>query len=174
MKNIVNAVGFQAGWWACVAGVGYGFEITALALGAVLAVAHLVQATHKAAEAKLAFIALVLGIAVDTLLQAMGVIEFHGLALEPLSPLWLWMLWILFAMTLNFSMGFLKTKPWGLSALLGFVFGPISYVAGARLGAASLDESLVHLATLGVTWMLAMPLLVSLAKKTSGERMLFR
>ena len=68
-------------------------------------------------------------------------------------------------MTLNSSLAFLQTKPLWLSALAGLVFGPLTYYAGAQLGAASFNASLIHLAALAVTWMIALPFLVYLAKQ---------
>jgi hypothetical protein len=40
------------------------------------------------------------------------------------------------------------------------IFGPLTYYAGAKLGAAELDASISHIVWLGVAWMLAMPFMV--------------
>jgi hypothetical protein len=131
----------------------------------VLAGLHVAFAARPRQEVKLAVVALAIGIVMDTLLQAVSVINFYGWALAFLSPFWLWLLWVLFAMTLNSSLAFLQAKPFWLSALAGLVFGPLTYYAGAQLGAASFNASLIHLAALGLTWMIALPLLVYLAKQ---------
>jgi hypothetical protein len=47
----------------------------------------------------------------------------------------------------------------------GLAFGPLTYYAGAQLGAASFDGSLVHLTALALTWMIALPFLVYIAKQ---------
>jgi Protein of unknown function (DUF2878) len=148
MYRFINAIGFQAAWWACVAGVAHGFEIPALMFGACLAGAHLG-----------------IGVVVDSLLQYFSVMQFHGLSILGLSPLWLWMLWVLFALTLNTSLAFLKTKPLALSALAGFVFGPLTYYAGAELGAASWEGARFPFLTLALAWMVALPSLVFLSRK---------
>jgi Protein of unknown function (DUF2878) len=165
MRLLFNALGFQTAWWACIAGVGHDLEIPALLYGGVLAGLHLCWVPRPWQEIQLACFALVLGLVLDSALQALSVIEFYGWALGPLSPFWLWMLWFLFALTLNSSLGFLQRQPLWLSALAGFVFGPVTYYAGAKLGAASFDASLVHVLALAVAWMLAMPVLVILAKE---------
>ena len=127
--------------------------------------AHLFYVPVRSAEVRLALSCLVIGVAVDSLLQAFGVITFAGGAWSPLSPPWLWMLWVLFALTLKASLDFLLRLHWSLVAGLGAVFGPVSYVVGARLGAASFDGSTGHMAILALTWAVALPVLVTLAKK---------
>jgi hypothetical protein len=165
MRNLINAIGFQTAWWALVAGVAYGFEVPALIYSVVLASAHLFYAPHARQDLRLAGLALVMGIAIDSVLQYAGVMHFQGLAILGLSPFWLWMLWVLFALTLNASMAFFKTKPLALSALAGLVFGPLSYYAGGELGAASWDGPKFPWLVLGMAWMFAMPVLVFLSKK---------
>jgi len=160
MYRLMNALGFQAGWWACVASVGLELQAQALAFCAGLVVAHLWHCARPWKEIQMAGVSLAMGIVADSLLQYFSVIQFSGIALAPLSPLWLWMLWVMFAMTLNTSMAFLATRPWWLSAGLGAVCGPMSYVAGARLGAAIFDASPFHMAVLATMWSLAMPALV--------------
>ncbi len=116
-------------------------------------------------EVQLAAIALALGVLIDTLLQATSVIQFYGWSLAFLSQFWLWLLWVLFALTLNTSLAFLQTKPLWLSALLGLVFGPLTYYAGAQLGAASFESSFIHIGALALVWMVALPFLVYMAQQ---------
>ena len=165
MRVLLNALGFQTAWWACIAGVGHGLEIPALCYGFALAALHVGFATQPRQEIKLAGIALTLGVVIDTLLQAASVIDFYGWSLMFVSPFWLWLLWILFAMTLNSSLSFLQTQPLWLSAFAGLVFGPLTYYAGAQLGAASFDSSFIHITVLALIWMMALPFLVYLAKQ---------
>jgi hypothetical protein len=165
MRLLLNALGFQTAWWACVAGVGFGLEIPALVYCLVLVGLHLAFAPKPWSEIKLAAIALKIGLLVDTLLQTTAVIGFNGLALGHLSPFWLWMLWVMFALTLNTSLAILQTQPLWLSALAGLVFGPLTYIAGAKLGAAVFDGSIIHVGALALAWFIALPLLVYAAKK---------
>jgi hypothetical protein len=164
MRLFLNILGFQTAWWACIAGVGRGLEIPALVYGLVLAGLHLRFAHQPQQEAKLAALALVFGMAADTLLQTTSVISFYGWALGPLSPFWLWLLWALFAMTLNTSLKFLQSHTLWLSVAAGLVFGPLTYYAGAQLGAASFDSTPIHFGALAITWGLALPVLVYAAR----------
>ena len=165
MRLFLNAFGFQTAWWACIAGVGHGLEIPALVYGLVLAGLHVAFAPKPWQEIQLAAIALALGLVIDTVLQATSVIHFYGWSLAFLSPFWLWLLWVLFAMTLNTSLAFLQTKPLWLSASVGLVFGPLTYYAGAQLGAASFESSLTRTGALALAWMVALPFLVYMAQQ---------
>jgi Protein of unknown function (DUF2878) len=165
MHLFLNALGFQTAWWACIAGVGHGLEIPALLYGLTLASLHTAYAPKPLQEIKLAAVALGMGVAIDTVLQATSVIDFYGWSLTFFSPFWLWLLWVLFAMTLNASLSFLQTTPLWLSALAGLVFGPLTYYAGAQLGAAYFDASFIHITALALVWMMALPFLVYIAKQ---------
>jgi hypothetical protein len=165
MRLFINALGFQTAWWACIAGVGHGLEIPALVYGLILAGLHVTFASKPTQEIKLAALALVIGVVIDTLLQAASVVDFYGWSLALFSPFWLWLLWVLFAMTLNASLSFLQTTPLWLSALAGLVFGPLTYYAGAQLGAAYFDASFIHITALALVWMMALPFLVYIAKQ---------
>ena len=167
MNKLINAVGFQAGWWACVAGVGADLEVASIVFCVALAIAHLRFARSPMSELKLMLFTVIIGVAVDSLLQGLSVIRFAGAALEPLSPFWLWALWGIFALTLNSSLAFLKRQSLIVSAALGWVFGPVTYYAGSTLGAAELDVTPMRILALGTAWAIAMPLLVVIAQRTS-------
>ncbi len=169
MYRLINAIGFQTAWWACVAGVGHGLEVSALAYCSALAAAHLVYVDKRWQELQLAAVALAIGVGVDTALQYFSVIHFYGWALWDVSPFWLWALWVLFAMTLNASLSFLKTQPLWLSGSAGLLFGPLTYYAGAKLGAASFDASVTHVLALALAWMLALPVMVMVATRISAN-----
>jgi hypothetical protein len=160
MYRFINAIGFQLGWLVCIASVKFDLEAPALLFCSVLVGLHFYFSHTFLSDLKLSFIVFGLGVLIDSSLQYFSVISFYGWALGPLSPFWLWMVWVMFALTLNYSLAFLQKKHLMLSVLLGLVFGPMSYLAGAKLGAADFDNSLAHLLTLGIIWMLTLPALV--------------
>ena len=160
----INVVGFQAGWWACILGAAGELEIPSIAFAFGLAITHLRWSATPRADLQLAAIGLLIGVVVDTLLQYFSAITFYGWALGPLSPFWLWALWVLFSLTLNASLAFLKNLHWGVSALAGFVFGPLTYHAGAQLGAASMQTWLTSMLCIALAWMVVLPLMVYLAQ----------
>ena len=167
MNKLVNAIGFQLGWWACIGGVRLGLEIEAIVVCLCWIGAQLWLSTSRLHDIQLGGFALLIGIVADSLLQYFSVIVFYGWSLGSLSPFWLWTLWVVFALTLNASLDFLKKLPNFAVSLLGLVFGPLTYLAGAKLGAAQLDASAFHVLCLGMVWMIALPMLVLFAHHTS-------
>lgn len=161
----INVVGFQAGWWACILGVGGALEIPSILFALALVCTHLRWSVTRAADIQVAVVGLLIGLVVDSLLQYFSAIVFYGWALGPLSPFWLWALWLMFSLTLNASLAFLKTMPWGVSALAGFIFGPMTYYAGVQFGAASLSAWTTSMLCIALIWMVVLPFMVYLAQK---------
>lgn len=68
-------------------------------------------------------------------------------------PTWLVGLWVALLLTFNDSFRFMLSLKWWKLALAFAVFGPLSYMAGARFGALTISESMVHYWVLfGVMW----------------------
>jgi len=86
---------------------------------------------------------------------------------DAMAPPWILGLWALFATTLNVSLNWLKGR-WLVAALLGGIAGPLSYWAGARLGAVVLVEPVPALVALSIGWAILMPLLMALARRYDG------
>ena len=108
MRLWINAIGFQLGWWACVLGVAHDLQGPAMACAVILIVAHLCTCRHAKEEAVLMGAVVLLGVVMDSALQSTGIITFHGWQVLGLSPVWLWLIWALFALTLNHSLAWLQ------------------------------------------------------------------
>jgi Protein of unknown function (DUF2878) len=160
---LLNFAMFYLGWFSCVVGAARGWLWVGPAVAAALLLVHLALTPSRAREARLILLAGLFGFAVDTSLASAGLFAFTRTSAAPwLSPLWMVALWMLFATTLNGSMSWLAGH-YGLAALLGVLFGPVSYVAGARLGAIDLPDRWVgSLAGVAVAWAFAMPTLLML------------
>src|SRR3990167_3002789 len=111
-KLIANALLFQLGWFACVFG---GDSLWLLLVAAAVAV-HLLWVSRWAAEGKLLISVFLAGSALDSFLLNLGVFDFG----EPRSliPLWLALLWLLLATTLNHCLAW-SARPWWRASLLG-------------------------------------------------------
>jgi hypothetical protein len=72
------------------------------------------------------------------------------------------MLWVNQATTLNSCLTWLRGR-YLAGALFGAVGGPLAYLGGAKLGAASLPSS-SGLVVLGITWAGAFPALLAVAE----------
>ncbi|WP_404344495.1 DUF2878 family protein [Vreelandella venusta] len=130
---LFNALRFEAGWMLCVLG---GSWVAALS-GAALLGWHF---WHWAKPGEWRFIALfaLLGLALDGGLHLAGGFDFGEQTLVAgLLPLWLWMLWPLFATLVFHSLAWLWRYPL-VAAACGAVSGPLSYLGGAALANVSL------------------------------------
>ena len=84
-----------------------------------------------------------------------------------LAPYWIIGMWMLFATTLNISLGWLKSSR-VLAALFGGIGGPLSYYTGSELGGVIFVDQTAALIALGVGWATLMPILLSLATRYDG------
>lgn len=157
-KLIANALLFQLGWLACVLG---GEGPWLLLVAGVLAV-HLWWVSSWAAEGKLLLSVFLAGSALDSFLLNLGVFDFG----EPrqLIPLWLALLWLLLATTLNHCLAW-TAQPWWRASLLGAIGAPLSYYGGAQLADVSLPlGTWPTLALLAAIWAVVMPVLHGFAR----------
>ena len=156
-KQLANAGLFQLGWFACVLG---GNSPWLLLAGAALMI-HLLWISRSWAEVHLVICVCLLGTVIDSLLLNMGVFEFKQLGV--LIPLWLVVLWAVFAISLRHCLAWTAQPLWR-AALLGAISGPLSYYAGHRLGAVQFPLGLwPTLIGLAVVWAGLFPALQWLA-----------
>ena len=165
LRLVLNVIAFQFGWFACVLGAAHDQPWLGSAVVAVLVAGHLATAVRPAVEARLVAAALVIGVVWETLLLAGGWIEYPtGVVWASVAPLWIVMLWALFAITLNSSLGWLKGRLL-VAAVFGAVGGPLAYWGGVRLGALVFVEPLFAVIALAVGWAVLTPMLVVLAQR---------
>ncbi len=173
---IGNALLFQLGWFACVLGAAEGRPLTGVLLVGGIALLTLRGSADPRRHALLLIAAAAAGLMCDSLLAHFGWLSFGALssasagstgeaAGAALSPAWMVALWVNLACTLHASLRWLLGRPL-LAALFGALGGPLSYAAGARLGALSLGgDTTVSLGAVAVEWAVAMPLLTLLAAR---------
>lgn len=167
--QLVNFIGFNAGWFACVLSAAGGAPWAGLMGVAALVGLHLRMMTHPRRELALLLIAGMLGGFIDSIQMRMGVFSFpgHG-AISWICPVWLIALWVNFATTFHVTARWLRGR-YLLAAALGALSGPLSYVAGAKMGAMKLNpDAALATAGIAVAWALAMPLLVLAATLTDA------
>lgn len=166
-RSVLNAVLFQAVWFAAVLGAARGMPwLGPLVLLPVLSI-HLLLCTDRRGETKLLLFAGIAGFLFDTLLTLFGIfIPRPWLLSAPFSPPWMIGLWLNFAATLNYSLGWLRGRLL-LAAVFGAVGGPLAYYGGAQLGATLTLPTPISLGVLAIGWGLMTPLLVWLAGSAS-------
>ncbi|MBM9537782.1 DUF2878 domain-containing protein [Desulfobulbus alkaliphilus] len=170
VTSLINYSLFQTGWFACVLGAAAGWPWTAAGAGLLLALVHLALARRPGQEVRLLAFSLTLGLAVDTFHVQTGVLVFAGGIIHPaLPPGWILVLWLLVATTLHYSLSWLNNR-YTFGAILGAVSGALAYWAGVRLGAATFGADLVpSLVQIGLSWAVAMPLLLLIATRTAAD-----
>lgn len=161
-KNLLNALLFSIGWFACVAGGGLG-----LWLVAVIMLVHLLYVGSWRREGKLLVSVFLFGSAVDSFLLQFGVFDFG----EPrqLIPLWLALTWLLLGSTLCHCLAW-TARPWWRASLLGACFAPLHYYAGAGLNAVNFPHgSAAILVLLALIWAAALPVLHGFARLYAAD-----
>jgi hypothetical protein len=165
---IANIVIFQIAWFSAVISAGHNVPWigTTLMLSAV--VFHIVRAERPGPELLLVLVCGLIGAVWDSLLVASGWITYpSGSVMPGLAPYWIIAMWMLFATTLNISVGWLKSSR-VLAALFGGIGGPLSYYTGSKLGGVIFVDQTAALIALGVGWATLMPILLSLATRYDG------
>lgn len=158
---ILNVISFELLWWASVSSAELGIMHWVTLLVAAFVLAHLKYVEGWQQIGPLLLTAVV-GAVFDQFGYSMGWVSFnYHTQLATFIPLWMVSLWLAFACTLNVSMAWLMPKPI-LAALLGAVFGPISYMIASRLGVVNFPHGPLSLAWISLEWAILMPLLLTL------------
>ena len=165
MALLVNFIGFQVGWFACVLGAANDKEFLGMIIALGVIIYHVINQGDSRKELKLILVALAIGLLWETWVLNLDILRYpsHPDALF-WAPTWLIMMWALFATTINLSMGWLKGR-WVLSVFMGAVFGPLAFIGGEKLGAVVFLDSTLSIITLSVGWGLLMPLLLWTAER---------
>jgi hypothetical protein len=162
---LLNFLTFQAGWFACVLGAAHGRPELGVAAVALIAAGWLLAAPRPRALATLLLIAGIVGLCWDSWLTVFGLVAYQQAPLTPpLAPWWILALWVLLATTLHRSMRWLQSGLL-LPALLGAVAAPLSYLAGARLGALTLVQQRPALLAQAAGWAVLLPALLRLTRR---------
>jgi len=158
----------QVGWLA-VATLAAADRPAAAALAAApVILLNVILAPDREAAALLVAVAALLGPALDRVLVALGLLHLRQ---DPLwMPAWWCALWAMFASSVPAGLSFLHRRP-RLAAAIGAVFAPLSYAAGARLGAIGLGEPrAASFAAIAAEWGVALPLLVAASVRLDRPR----
>jgi len=149
---------FQAIWLMAVIGNSEWVYFT----GVLVIATYVVTAIMEDIVWQKLVVVMVVGVMLDYFHMAVGWFQF-----EPQSfPIWLVLLWAIFAWYANFLSPILNRYPIVPVSMIGGIAGALSYVAGAKLGAVSLSLSLpVSALILFAEW----SLLIALILKVYGH-----
>lgn len=155
---LVNFLLFNACWFSLVLGAANGLVWPGIALAALFLAWELPRDPAPGRLLSLCALALLFGFLIDGGFVALDLIRYASPA-GPLVPYWILGLWITFALALRRCLAWLAGR-YSLAAFFGAVGAPLSYAAGARLGAASFPPGDVTLLLMSATWLIATPILV--------------
>ncbi|MFN0241803.1 MAG: alpha/beta fold hydrolase [Planctomycetota bacterium] len=157
MKNLLEFVGFQLVWIACVAGAAHGSEWLGCAAALVFTVAVARRSEHSASACGAAFVTGVVCSSADAVQRGLGWIEYEGSPLaQAWAPAWIVALWVAFAATLSSSLAWLRGR-WWISLPFAAIGAPLSYLGAERLGAVSISAPRASaLAGVAVAWCVAL------------------
>lgn len=170
MNVLVNALSFKLAWLAAVLGAANGLPLVGPAVILAAVLLHLARAGDPRLELVLVVMTGAIGLAWDSVMVSAGWLAYaNGTFVAGLAPYWILGMWMLFATTLNVSLRGLRNRPL-LAALLGAVFGPMSYLAGSAAGVVDIVREDFALPALAIAWALFMPGLSIMAGQLDGMR----
>jgi hypothetical protein len=154
---LLNIIGFNISWFGLILLEERFIPVVILWIGL-----HFYYCKQPMAEFKLILSVTIIGIAIDSLLLFLDVFQFSN---HLIIPLWLMMLWIAFAATIAHSLQFLSRCTL-LQFVIGFIFPPLSYIAGESLSSMTFGfELFITYLVLAVIWSILMMLFFKLQKK---------
>lgn len=156
MRSIlINFALFQLTWFSCVL-----FRSWIGILVAMFSVSvYLIYQDRRLVNLLFVVAVAAIGLCVDSALMGSGMFVFEGHA-GLICPPWLVAIWATFATTFEPTWTFFSTRL-PLAALTSAIAVPLTYYAGARLGAMTFGLPLLEsLLTLAVLWAILMPLLL--------------
>jgi len=169
-RTLFNFVAFQVGWFSCVLGAANGLPLLGVLVVCLIVALHIRLSDQPGHELRLLVLSMLLGLVFDSLLVSSGWVSYpSGMMVAGVAPYWILAMWALFSTTLNLSMGWLKNSL-VLASVMGAVFGPLSYLAGQRLGAIQLVDFRSSMIMLALIWALVMPILVFAASRFDHVR----
>ena len=163
-QKIITAILFQCGWWINIGAAVYKLQIAATVLTLIIIGSYLFFLCPKNSRLKeLMIISIVgaYGLLGDSLLNYLEVFKF--VVKSDFIPMWLLMIWLLFAMTSGLY-EYLKNNQ-KLAFILGAIFGPLSYAAGLKFSLLTFPMDWVSIAILAMVWGCNFPALLYLRKR---------
>ena len=165
--KVLNAIFFYIIWWGCVLGIQYSYNYLGPLLTIIVGIAHLNIIVDFKKEVKLILAVGLLGLIVESFHLHSNLLDYSGYIFSNslFPPLWILCMWLGFAGTLNYSMFWMKGR-WILMIICGAIFGPMSYLAGVKLGVLNLNFSYtLSIVVIGITWGLSIPIMYYMNKK---------
>ena len=159
IKNIINIIGFNIGWWACVLGAANDLPYLGPVVMILFLIVHYYLFVSDIREIYLVLIIGTIGTITDSLLFLSGSFIYAGAYSNEIliAPMWITAMWMGFSATVNHSMSWLKDK-WLIMVICGIVFGPAAFFTGEKFGAIEFHLSaLLSVLVIAIVYGILMP-----------------
>jgi Protein of unknown function (DUF2878) len=158
----------QIGWFTCVISAAKGAPWIGVALAVIFVTLHLLCVARPLEEIKLLASVLVIGGIWESALVFFGLLAYPGSSVGySLAPVWILALWALFAVQFNTTYKWLKSRM-RLAAVLGALAGPLSFRAGAALGALRFVKLWPATVVLAIGWAGLLLLIIIMSRRWDG------
>jgi hypothetical protein len=168
LSNLLNYVLFQGVWLAAVYGASEGRPWQGMLAAALMLLVHLALVQERWRELRFVLLVGLLGSLADSLLSGLGFLSYAapGRAWSGAwVPPWIAALWLAVGMMPAFSLSWLRGRLL-LAAALGALGGPLSFLAGERVGVVASTGQATWVC-LALEYALVMPLLLLFAPSDS-------
>ncbi|MGH8549096.1 MAG: DUF2878 domain-containing protein [Methylococcales bacterium] len=163
-----NIIGFQLGWLACVLGGAHGWPWLGMLLSLPVLAWHFWHAQPAWQEVRLLLLVALSGGVLDQAMLSLTLVSYPAENWpDQILPAWMWMLWMLFASTLNVGLRWLRGHAIA-AVLFGLAGGPLAYFGASRLGAIDLVGGLGTLSIISLAWGVLTPALIWLSIRLDG------
>ncbi len=165
-SNLINLLCLQVLWFVAVIGASAGLVSPAFLILNAFMVWQLLPANREQGDFSLVLVALLLGFILDSSWISLGWIQYSSPnSITRLAPIWILLLWMGLALTLNHSLAWLQQRL-GLAALCSAISSPLSYLGAERLGALQLKGDFwLWFFSMALSWSIIVPFLLWLAHK---------
>lgn len=168
---VINFTGFQLGWFACVLLAAAGLPEYGVIFSIFIIVIHLMRNDTPIKNIRFMFLITLIGGLWDSILTYFELFVFEsGVFIAGLAPYWIFMMWLLFSSTLTITFKWLYGRYW-LAMVLGAVFGPLTYMAGERLGAVDIPQKLLASIVISLGWAILMPLFIKMSEQFNSNEL---
>jgi hypothetical protein len=167
LQTILPWLAFQVVWLACAIDAASGHGWFGLAAALMFTAAMLARSPQAARDTGIVVASGIAGFGIESALIGTGLIRFAApWPVTMLAPAWIVALWMAFGATLPALDQTLGTHRLKIATILGAVAGPLSYIAGARLGALQIvGPTTTTLLALSAAWAIILPGLMLLVKR---------
>ena len=161
----INYFGFSIVWICCIYSGAQGIMALALLPTIVFLYLHfMIVSHHLKEEMQLIFIAIVMGIVVDSSFSFFGVVSYNGkiTSFPHLSPIWIICMWAGFAAQINHAMNRLRGK----YLLIGFygLLAPLAYMGAEKINAAAIADGNINYAIISISWAISLIILFKISE----------